>query len=117
MISHRHHRNVASNHLFSTRMFTLLERCALACWTRIRTGLCLHINFIILFFCRKPSISIKQLLVGIQELLVSPNPEDPAQAEAYQIYVQNRPEYERRVRKQAQQFVEELVQKQMLMEN
>jgi ubiquitin-conjugating enzyme E2 I len=65
---------------------------------------------------RKPSISIKQLLVGIQELLVSPNPEDPAQAEAYQIYVQNRPEYERRVRKQAQQFVEEVVQKQLLMD-
>lgn len=65
---------------------------------------------------RKPSISIKQLLVGIQELLVSPNPEDPAQAEAYQIYVQNRPEYERRVRKQAQTFAEEAVQKQMLMD-
>lgn len=65
----------------------------------------------------KPSISIKQLLVGIQELLVTPNPEDPAQAEAYQIYVQNRPEYERRVRKQAQQFSEEMVQKQMLMDS
>ncbi|CAK5075375.1 unnamed protein product [Meloidogyne enterolobii] len=65
----------------------------------------------------RPSISVKQLLVGIQELLVSPNPEDPAQAEAYQIFVQNRQEYERRVRKQAQQFAEELVQKQMLMES
>ena len=70
-----------------------------------------HITF------RRPSISVKQLLVGIQELLVSPNPEDPAQAEAYQIFVQNRQEYERRVRKQAQQFAEELVQKQMLMES
>uniref|UniRef100_A0A1I8BLG7 SUMO-conjugating enzyme UBC9 n=1 Tax=Meloidogyne hapla TaxID=6305 RepID=A0A1I8BLG7_MELHA len=64
----------------------------------------------------RPSISVKQLLVGIQELLVSPNPEDPAQAEAYQIFVQNRQEYERRVRKQAQQFAEEIVQKQMLMD-
>jgi ubiquitin-conjugating enzyme E2 I len=56
------------------------------------------------------------LLVGIQELLVTPNPEDPAQAEAYQIYVQNRPEYERRVRKQAQLHSEEVIQKQLLMD-
>ena len=38
----------------------------------------------------KPSISIKQLLVGIQDLLASPNIEDPAQADAYQTYVQNK---------------------------
>ncbi|CAK5050232.1 unnamed protein product [Meloidogyne enterolobii] len=63
----------------------------------------------------RPSISVKQLLVGIQELLVNPNPEDPAQADAYHIFVQNRQEYERRVRRQAQQFAEELVQKEMLM--
>uniref|UniRef100_A0A183CIM5 SUMO-conjugating enzyme UBC9 n=1 Tax=Globodera pallida TaxID=36090 RepID=A0A183CIM5_GLOPA len=56
----------------------------------------------------KPSITVKQLLMGIQELLVSPNPEDPAQAEAYQIFVQNRPEYERRVRKQSQLFSEDM---------
>uniref|UniRef100_A0A914I9D4 SUMO-conjugating enzyme UBC9 n=1 Tax=Globodera rostochiensis TaxID=31243 RepID=A0A914I9D4_GLORO len=64
----------------------------------------------------KPSITVKQLLMGIQELLVSPNPEDPAQAEAYQIFVQNRPEYERRVRKQSQLFSEDMVQKQLLMD-
>lgn len=38
----------------------------------------------------KPSITIKQLLIGIQELLNNPNPDDPAQAEAYQIYIQNK---------------------------
>uniref|UniRef100_A0A1I7XFU0 JmjC domain-containing protein n=1 Tax=Heterorhabditis bacteriophora TaxID=37862 RepID=A0A1I7XFU0_HETBA len=38
----------------------------------------------------KPSISIKQLLIGIQDLLNNPNAEDPAQAEAYQIFCQNR---------------------------
>ncbi len=27
-----------------------------------------------------------QILTGIQELLVAPNPDDPAQAEAYQIF-------------------------------
>ena len=31
----------------------------------------------------KPSVSIKQILVGVQELLDSPNMCDPAQAEAY----------------------------------
>uniref|UniRef100_A0A914LJ95 SUMO-conjugating enzyme UBC9 n=1 Tax=Meloidogyne incognita TaxID=6306 RepID=A0A914LJ95_MELIC len=63
----------------------------------------------------RPSISVKQLLIGIQELLVNPNPEDPAQADAYHIFVQNRQEYERRVRRQAQQFAEETVQREMLM--
>ena len=38
----------------------------------------------------KPSISVKQLLIGIQELLNNPNPDDPAQAEAYQIYIQDK---------------------------
>ena len=38
----------------------------------------------------KPSISIKQLLMGIQDLLDAPNPEDPAQAEAYQVFMQNK---------------------------
>lgn len=38
----------------------------------------------------RPSITVKQLLVGIQDLLDSPNPEDPAQADAYQTYIQNR---------------------------
>uniref|UniRef100_A0A914Z045 SUMO-conjugating enzyme UBC9 n=1 Tax=Panagrolaimus superbus TaxID=310955 RepID=A0A914Z045_9BILA len=61
----------------------------------------------------KPSISIKQLLIGIQELLNNPNPDDPAQAEAYQIYIQNKSEYEKRVRRQALQFNEDIVQKQM----
>jgi len=61
----------------------------------------------------KPSISVKQLLVGIQELLNNPNPDDPAQAEAYQIYIQDKPEYEKRVRRQAMQYSEDVVLKQM----
>uniref|UniRef100_A0A915PLD3 SUMO-conjugating enzyme UBC9 n=1 Tax=Setaria digitata TaxID=48799 RepID=A0A915PLD3_9BILA len=38
----------------------------------------------------KPSVSVRQLLIGIQDLLTNPNVEDPAQADAYQIYCQNR---------------------------
>ncbi|KIH45199.1 ubiquitin--protein ligase, partial [Ancylostoma duodenale] len=62
----------------------------------------------------KPSITIKQLLIGIQDLLNNPNPDDPAQAEAYQIFCQNRAEYEKRVRREAAKFSAEIVQKQML---
>uniref|UniRef100_A0A667J6A3 Ubiquitin conjugating enzyme E2 I n=1 Tax=Lynx canadensis TaxID=61383 RepID=A0A667J6A3_LYNCA len=50
----------------------------------------------------RPAITIKQ--VRIQELLNEPNIQDPAQAEAYTIYCQNRVEYEKRVRAQAKKF-------------
>ncbi|KAJ8284153.1 hypothetical protein COCON_G00030030 [Conger conger] len=46
----------------------------------------------------RPAITIKQILLGIQELLNEPNIQDPAQAEAYTIYCQNRVEYEKRSR-------------------
>lgn len=49
----------------------------------------------------RPAITIKQILLGIQDLLNEPNVKDPAQAEAYTIYCQNRLEYEKRVRAQA----------------
>ncbi|XP_028824397.1 SUMO-conjugating enzyme UBC9-B-like isoform X1 [Denticeps clupeoides] len=37
----------------------------------------------------RPAITIKQILLGIQELLNEPNIQDPAQAEAYTIYCMN----------------------------
>ena len=49
----------------------------------------------------KPSITIKQLLIGIQDLLDNPNPDDPAQKEPYLAYKNNRAEYNRKVREQA----------------
>jgi len=52
----------------------------------------------------KPAVTVKQILLGIQVLLDNPNPKDPAQAEAYTIYIQNRREYESRVKRQAEQF-------------
>ena len=48
-------------------------------------GLCQQTNFIVFF----------------QDLLNDPNIKDPAQAEAYTCYCQNRAEYEKRVRAQA----------------
>jgi ubiquitin-conjugating enzyme E2 I len=51
----------------------------------------------------KPSLTMKQILVGIQELLDNPNANDPAQAEPYHLFINNRPEYERRVKRVAQE--------------
>mmetsp|Transcript_27337 Transcript_27337/g.76698 ORF Transcript_27337/g.76698 Transcript_27337/m.76698 type:complete len:159 (-) Transcript_27337:206-682(-) len=49
----------------------------------------------------RPAITIKQVLIGIQDLLDEPNPASPAQQEAYQLYMNNRTEYRRRVRTEA----------------
>ncbi|CAI2735422.1 unnamed protein product [Schistosoma spindalis] len=63
----------------------------------------------------RPAVTIKQvskklfltyykILLGIQDLLDHPNPKDPAQADAYTLYIQNRKEYDSRVKKQAESF-------------
>ena len=49
----------------------------------------------------KPSITIKQLLIGIQDLLDNPNPDDPAQKEPYLAYKNDKALYQRKVREQA----------------
>ena len=46
----------------------------------------------------KPAITIKEILLGIQSLLNEPNPESPAQAEAYNLFKKDRAAYERKVR-------------------
>lgn len=46
----------------------------------------------------KPAITIKQILIGIQDLLNDPNPDSPAQAEAYNLYKKDRIAYERKIR-------------------
>ncbi|CAN4095361.1 unnamed protein product [Withania somnifera] len=51
----------------------------------------------------RPAITVKQILVGIQDLLDQPNPNDPAQTDGYQLYMQDSVEYKRRVRQQAKQ--------------
>merc|ERR1711955_99663 len=49
----------------------------------------------------RPAITVKQILLGIQDLLNDPNIKDPAQAEAYTCFCQNRTDYDKRVRAQA----------------
>ncbi|RNF07363.1 ubiquitin-conjugating enzyme E2 [Trypanosoma rangeli] len=48
----------------------------------------------------RPSITIKQILLAIQELLDNPNIKDPAQEEPYKVYMRDRKEYEDRVRQE-----------------
>jgi ubiquitin-conjugating enzyme E2 I len=52
----------------------------------------------------KPAITIKQILLGIQDLLNDPNPDSPAQREAYMLFKQDRAAYEKKIKEQAKQF-------------
>lgn len=51
----------------------------------------------------RPSITIKQIVLGIQELLNDPNPLSPAQSDAFILFTQNPAEYRRRVKRQMDQ--------------
>ncbi|KAG2574216.1 SUMO-conjugating enzyme SCE1-like [Panicum virgatum] len=52
----------------------------------------------------KPSITVRQILIGIQDLLDNPNPASPAQNSCYELLVKNLPEYKNRVRQQAKRY-------------
>ena len=52
-------------------------------------------------FIASPSLQVKQMLLGIQDLLDTPNPSSPAQSEAYNLFINNKAEYKRRVKAEA----------------
>ena len=52
----------------------------------------------------KASITLSQLLVGLQSLLIHPNNDDPAHREASMDYRNNMEKYEQKVRAQAARF-------------
>ena len=52
----------------------------------------------------RPSLTVKEILVGVQHLLNEPNIADPAQEEPYVLYRDDRSAYDDRVRQQAKQF-------------
>ncbi|CAD7697652.1 unnamed protein product [Ostreobium quekettii] len=52
----------------------------------------------------RPSITVKQVLLGIQELLDTPNPGSPAQSEAFLLYTNNRAKYNQCVKEQAHRY-------------
>ena len=54
----------------------------------------------------KPTISVKEILLGIRDLLDDPNNNDPANAEAFHSYRDKRAQYNKRVKQQAIQFAE-----------
>lgn len=56
----------------------------------------------------KPSLTVKQVLLGIQSLLNEPNPNSPANGEANSLFRTNRAAYEKRCREIAQRFAEEV---------
>ena len=51
----------------------------------------------------RPSLKVKDILLGIQELLKNPNPLSPAQKEAYTTFTRSKKEYENKVREQARE--------------
>ena len=54
----------------------------------------------------KPSITVKQILVGVQELLDNPNNADAAQEAAYKLFKKSGAEYAKRVRIEAAKYTE-----------
>ena len=52
----------------------------------------------------RPSVTVKQVALGIQELLANPNEKSPAQSEAYLAYTTNRAAYEKRVKEEVAKY-------------
>lgn len=46
----------------------------------------------------------EQILLGIQDLLDTPNANDPANGEAYDLFMKSKPAYNNRVKQIAQQY-------------
>ena len=56
----------------------------------------------------RPSITVKQILIGIQDLLDNPNPHSPAQSEPFQLFTRDRSSYNARVRAQVSEIMQSL---------
>jgi len=53
----------------------------------------------------KPAITVKQILLGVQDLLANPNNSDPAQREPYELYRKDVDAFWKRVRQDAKKFM------------
>ena len=51
----------------------------------------------------RTTLKVRDILMGIQELLGKPNEKSPAQKEAYECYIKNKEEYKRKVKEQARE--------------
>ena len=52
----------------------------------------------------KSSLTIKQILLGLQNLLDEPNPKSPANSAASSLYQCDRPAYNKKIKEQARKF-------------
>ncbi|KAM9921788.1 hypothetical protein OXX80_012058, partial [Metschnikowia pulcherrima] len=52
----------------------------------------------------RPAITLKQIVLGVQELLTNPNPDSPAQEDAWQNFSKERSIYEKKVKEQAKRY-------------
>ena len=52
----------------------------------------------------RPAITLKQIVLGIQELLTNPNPDSPAQEAAWKNFSKDRSIYEKKVKEQAKRY-------------
>ncbi|KAH7638588.1 SUMO-conjugating enzyme UBC9-B [Dermatophagoides farinae] len=53
----------------------------------------------------RPSTTIREILIGIQDLLNEPNIYDPANLLAYEVYVKNKQNYIEQIIEQAKKFI------------
>ncbi|XP_071735169.1 SUMO-conjugating enzyme SCE1-like [Rutidosis leptorrhynchoides] len=52
----------------------------------------------------RPAITVKQILVGIQDLLDTPNPASPAQSDAHRYFTKDKVEYKNKIQQQAKRY-------------
>ena len=53
----------------------------------------------------KSAITVKQILLGVQDLLNNPNPKSPAQEDAYRVFMKDKEQYQRKVKEQAARYI------------
>jgi len=52
----------------------------------------------------RPAITLKQIVLGVQELLDTPNPDSPAQEPAWKAFSKDKTLYEKKVKEQAKRY-------------
>jgi len=52
----------------------------------------------------RPGLSLKEIALGIQALLDEPNPNSPAQRDAYQHFIHDKTLYEKKVKEQVEKY-------------
>ena len=52
----------------------------------------------------RPGVTVKQIMVGLQEWMNAPNPLSPAHGEAYALFTSDRAQYDRRIKEQTKRI-------------